>query len=394
VNARQDLQFKLLVATLGVWLILGSLVLGWVDPTFHMLAFGVLALTTTLALIHSSRALGIGVTIAGTLIFTVVQVIVYGLTPRVVLPALVCLIAQSGATVLGMLANQHFTRLARQLEQQHQLVDELRIYDPDTNLLRYPYALQTLKSEIARSQRYGRQVCILFLQVSEPTEWTRAEGVEAKRVAYQQIADLLRSSLRAVDVPFVNATKFGAILPETDAAGARLVCERLTERIAQKLRLAAHIGVAHFPSDGVTEEALVRGAEAALHLSMTTGQPIVFYVQLRHAVQTPAPQVQPLELRGTANPTVPRSNGATLQLSVAGLRDATQTLRIEQALCDYVGESNVRPLRFVDGTLVIEIHQPPKSLITRLPELVALPIQQIEQGNGWVQVLVGEATGA
>jgi GGDEF domain-containing protein len=355
-----------------------------------MLAFGLLALTTTISLIHSARVLSIGIVIGGTLVFSIVQVMVYGPTPRVFLPSLVCLIALTGTAVLGTLANRHFTRVARQLEQQHQLVDELRIYDPDTNLLRYPYALQTLKTEIARSQRYNRQLCVFLLQVHEPPEWQRAEGADAKRKAQQQIAELLRGSLRTVDVPFVNATKFGAILPETDAVGARLVCERLEERIAQKMRLATHIGIAHFPSDGVTEEQLIRGAEAALHLAQTTEQPIVFYVQLRHAVQPS--QAAPVELN--LNPTTNGSPAprAELQLSIVGLRDIADTLRIEKALRAYVGASNVHPARLVDGTLVLEVSQPPQQLAHKLPELLGLPIQQITQGDGWIQVRVKEAS--
>lgn len=389
MNTRQDLRFKLLVATLGVWLILGSLAIGWVDSTFYMLAFGLLALTTTISLIHSTRVLSIGIVLMGALIFSIVQVMVYGLTPRVLLPSLVCLIALTGTAALGMLANRHFTRMTQQLEQQHKLVDELRVYDPDTNLLRYPYALQTLKSEIARGQRYGRPLCLFFLQVHEPAEWTRAEQADAKRHAYQQIADLVRNSLRAVDVPFVNATKFGAILPETDAVGARLVCERLEERITQKMRLATYIGIAHFPSDGVTEEQLVQGAEAALHLAQTTGQPIVFYVQLRHAAQS-SPAAAP-ELRLTSPQTVSAPPRTAVQLSIVGLRDMADILRIEKALRNYAGASNVQPSRLVNGTLVIEINEPPPSLIHKLPELLAVPIQ-VTQGEGWITVHVKEAS--
>ncbi|MCX7837916.1 MAG: diguanylate cyclase [Anaerolineae bacterium] len=389
MNVKQDLQFKLLVATLGVWLILGSLVIGWVDSTFYMLAFGLLALTTTLTLIYSSRLLDVGIVIAGTLIFGVVQVLVYGFTPRIVFPAIVCLVALSGAAALGTLANRQFTRVSQQLEQQHRLVDELRVYDPDTNLLRYPYALQTLKNEIARSQRYNRPLCVLFLRVNEPPEWMQPQGELAKRAAYQQIAELVRGSLRTVDVAFFNATKFGAILPETDAVGSRLVAERLIERIANKMRLATYIGIAHFPSDGVTEEELVRGAEAALQLALTTGQPLVFYVQLRHAVRPAAP-IQPLDLPPTSQPSPLNHTG--IELHIAGLRDLANTLRIEQALRDYVGAENVRTLRFMDGTLVLELKHPPSDLTQKLAELIPLPIEQLAREGRTIHARVQEAS--
>lgn len=392
VNTKQNLQFKLLVATLGVWLIVGSLVMGWADATFYVLAFGLLALTTTLSLIYPARVLGVGMVVAGGVIFGAVQVIVYGLTPRIAFPIILCLIVLSGAAALGMLANRQFTRVTQQLEQQHRLVDELRIYDPDTNLLRYPYALQTLKNEIARSQRYNRSLCVLLLQVSEPSEWARSED-NAKRAAYQQIAELVRGSLRTIDVAFFNATKFGAILPETDATGARLVAERLLERLANKMRLAAHIGIAHFPSDGVTEDELMRDAQAALQLAMTTGQPLVFYVQLRHAVR-PAPPAQPLELK-VASPSTAVADHTTMELHIAGLRDLAKTLRIEQALRDYLGAENVRTLRFMDGTLILELKHFSGELSQKLGELIALPIEQITSQGSTIHVRVREvAVGA
>lgn len=388
VNTKQNLQFKLLVATLGVWLILGSLVMGWADATFYVLAFGLLALTTTLSLIYSARVLGVGMVVAGGLIFGAVQVIVYGLTPSIAFPIILCLIVLSGAATLGMLANRQFTHMTQQLEQQHRLVDELRLYDPETNLLRYPYALQTLKNEIVRSQRYNRSLCVLLLQVDEPSEWTRAENDATKRAAYQQIAELLRGSLRTIDVSFFNSTKFGAILPETDTAGARLVAERLLERLANKMRLAAHIGVAHFPSDGVTEEELMRDAQAALQLAVTTEQPLVFYVQLRHAAR-PAPPTQPLELKVTA-PSATVAEHTGVELHIAGLHDLAKTLRIEQALRDYVGAENVRTLRFMDGTLVLELKHLPDEWNQKLGELIALPIERITREGQAIHVRVQE----
>lgn len=389
MNRKQDLQFKLFVTTLGVWLILGSLVMGWVDSTFYLLAFGLLALTTTLSLIYPARWLSIGVTLASTGLFIVVQLLMYGFVPRVAFTSLLCFLVLGGAAVLGMLANRHFTRVVQQLEQQNKLVDELRLYDPDTNLLRYTYALQTLKTEIARSQRYNRQVCLFFLQVSEPVEWTRAP--EAKPRAYQHLAALLRESLRAVDVPFIHDTNLGAILPETDPAGARLVCERLAERIANKLRLAVHIGVAHFPSDGVTEEELVRGAQAALHLAVTTKQPLVFYVQLRHAVQ-PAPATPPLELP-TNQPTAPASHTGVV-ITVSGLRNIADIVRIEQALRDYVGVTNVQSVRFTEGTLVLQVNHLPDGLTQQLSELIALPVEQVTQDSHGIHVQVKDGASA
>lgn len=388
VNIQQNLQFKLSVATLGVWLILGSLMMGWADSTFYMLAFGLLALTTTLSLIYSARVLGVGMVVAGGLIFSLVQVIVYGLTPRIAFPIILCLIVLSGAAALGMLANRQFTRVTQQLEQQHRLVDELRIYDPDTNLLRYPYALQTLKNEIVRSQRYNRSLCVLLLQLNEPPAWARPEEKVTKRTAYQQIAELLRGSLRMIDVAFFDTTKFGAILPETDTAGARLVAERLLERLANKMRLAAHIGVAHFPSDGVTEEELMRNAQAALQLAVTTEQPLVFYVQLRHAVR-PAPPAQPLELN-IASPSTDVAERTGVELHIAGLHDLAKTLRIEQALRDYVGAENVRTLRFMDGALVLELKHLPDEWNQKLGELIALPIERITREGQAIHVRVQE----
>jgi diguanylate cyclase (GGDEF)-like protein len=84
-----------------------------------------------------------------------------------------------------------------------------------------------------------------------------------------RVAEVLHSSCRAVDTAArFGGDEFALVLPEADGAAAERVVRRIEERLAQDSeppRVATSLGVAVYPHDGETVEALLGAADRVLY---------------------------------------------------------------------------------------------------------------------------------
>ncbi|UCH33964.1 MAG: sigma-70 family RNA polymerase sigma factor [Armatimonadota bacterium] len=143
--------------------------------------------------------------------------------------------------------------------------------DPATGLACAPYFEERVRQEIERARRYPQTFAVLILEAPE-----RAAEAEASA----QLANLLRRSIRQVDVLARHTrTAFALLLPQTGRE-ARVLGERLVqaipaaaassqERADGDLRLVA--GFAVYPSDGRTAEQLIEGARRAVKQALEAG---------------------------------------------------------------------------------------------------------------------------
>jgi GGDEF domain-containing protein len=405
-------------ATLGVWLILASIVLVWTDSTTIILTLALLAFTTTLGLTNPFRYAGWVAMVLGILILVAAQYYTQGFNANAWLAIGAGAISLVGAATLASITIRQTQGILGQLERDRKLIDELRVYDPETSLIKWQYARQSLKNEIARSQRFHNDLCLIMIQVAGwngPAEGT--EPVDIKEIK-NQVSTIILNTLRTVDIPF-SSGKLGAILPATGPDGAYIAAERLVEASARKVRVAMNVGIAHFPNDGVIDEDLIKDAEAALLVSTTSDRSVVLFGQVAGALEKEKSQqalpptekvvtqvgaqesAEPAQANVKANPAV-ISNGVDKRVPVElrpgetgirieGIRNVSKIQPIQTAIEENPAIESVRLISYVDNTLIMGVTHHAYNLTELIENILNMPVKEASTEKNWVIICLEEA---
>jgi diguanylate cyclase (GGDEF)-like protein len=152
--------------------------------------------------------------------------------------------------------------------------------DEQTGLPNYRALVALLDDALARTQRYGHPCTVLFLDFDHFKRINDTWGHPVGDAALQEMAAVLRSTLRAVDsVGRWGGEEFVAVLPNLDAAAGLVAAERLRQAVANYPFAATggqhqtcSVGVATAPDDGFNQAALLHAADAALYRAKATGR--------------------------------------------------------------------------------------------------------------------------
>ncbi|MCA1673785.1 MAG: GGDEF domain-containing protein, partial [Actinobacteria bacterium] len=138
--------------------------------------------------------------------------------------------------------------------------------DPLTELLNHQAFTDELGLELERARRYEHGLTLVFIDVDRFKEINDTLGHPEGDRVLRSLAALLRETLRATDLAGrMGGDEFAACLLEGDVEAGGRFLSRFDDRIDElsargelPAGFAISPGVAHFPSDGVSAEALSR----------------------------------------------------------------------------------------------------------------------------------------
>lgn len=123
-----------------------------------------------------------------------------------------------------------FSYLLFRLKQNLALEKKLSGTDPLTNAMNRRAFFNVLKSEIARSSRYGHPVSLVYFDIDNFKKINDHHGHAEGDRLLKKISETVKSSLRNTDfLARMGGDEFAVLLPETGYADARKAVESLNE---------------------------------------------------------------------------------------------------------------------------------------------------------------------
>jgi len=136
--------------------------------------------------------------------------------------------------------------------------------------------------EIERAERYSGAMSLIFIDIDHFKRLNDEFGHLMGDDVLRQISTVFSQNLRKVDVPCrYGGEEFAIIVPETTGEDAYYVADKLRRAIQgtvfpglpRAVTIAA--GVASYPTNGKTRDALVKAADEALYAAKQSGRNMV-----------------------------------------------------------------------------------------------------------------------
>ena len=165
-------------------------------------------------------------------------------------------------------------------------IEEITVTDDLTGLYNIRFLNRSIEMEIERSQRYGSLFSLVFLDIDNLKKVNERFGHLAGSKVLIETAGLLQDNLRKVDVIIrYGGDEFVIIFPQTPIDAGFLVAERLRKIIEKNLflkktkspiNMTASFGVASFPDNADSKEALLKLADKAMFRGKFSTKNVVF----------------------------------------------------------------------------------------------------------------------
>ncbi|OFV86680.1 MAG: hypothetical protein A2V74_12335 [Acidobacteria bacterium RBG_16_70_10] len=156
-----------------------------------------------------------------------------------------------------------------------QRTEQLTITDDLTRLFNSRYMNVYLSREIKRCKRHGIPLSVIFLDLDGFKNINDQYGHLAGSGTLTEVGGILAQGVRESDIlARYGGDEFVVVLPETPAAGALVIAERLRRAIEEhrflegqgfSARISASFGIAAYPDHALTPEGLIQKADQAMY---------------------------------------------------------------------------------------------------------------------------------
>ena len=167
---------------------------------------------------------------------------------------------------------------------------ELALHDPLTGLYNRRYLDETIKRELIRATRYDQPIGIVMCDIDHFKVVNDMYGHIAGDEVLREFAELLRTNVRSSDVVCrFGGEEFLLFFPDMPLDVACQHAEQFRTALAAKritfeaavIQVTASFGVAAFPENGNTQDALIRAADVAMYEAKEAGRDRVVVSSVR-----------------------------------------------------------------------------------------------------------------
>jgi diguanylate cyclase (GGDEF)-like protein len=156
------------------------------------------------------------------------------------------------------------------------------IHDPLTGLFNRRHMEEFLRREIYRAERKGATLGIIMLDIDDFKQFNDTFGHAAGDTLLRKLGAFLKAHIRRTDIACrYGGEEFMLIFPESSLEDTRQRAEQLREEVkhlnvqhdGQSLSaITLSLGVAAFPGQNPTVEAILRAADLALYRAKNEGR--------------------------------------------------------------------------------------------------------------------------
>ena len=182
---------------------------------------------------------------------------------------------------LHVIANQ--ASLALQNALLHEELERLSVTDRLTELYNHGYLHQRLDEELERAVRFGHRLSVIMLDIDSFKQFNDRYGHPKGDEVLKTVSTIITQNLREIDVAArYGGEEFVIVLPETDAAGALAVAERvrasmeghphITDGRDEAVSLTVSLGVAAYPTHASSVSGLIEAADQAMYDAKRAGK--------------------------------------------------------------------------------------------------------------------------
>ena len=140
---------------------------------------------------------------------------------------------------------------------------------------------ERLAEEVVRAQTFKTSFCLMLLDIDKFKTLNDTYGHQFGDEVLRRVGEILRGSVYETDfVARYGGEEFAILLPRAEPAGVLRKAEALRKAIEsaafdlamQRVKVTISLGIAHYPRDGQTADAIVRQADRALYHAKDTGR--------------------------------------------------------------------------------------------------------------------------